>query len=191
MKEIPLTHGYAALVDDADYERVIAAGPWAAHIHRHTVYAKRCVRKPDGKRTKQMLHRFILGLTDPKVLVAHIDRNGRHCWRNNLRIATNSQNAANGRKYRNGVTSQYRGVCWHLKGHKWQAHIGLNGKTIHLGTYTDEIAAALAYDAAARKYFGEFASCVNFPPKKPVTGQPVPYKEVPRPAAKTFGGIQQ
>jgi hypothetical protein len=40
MKEIPLTKGYVALVDDADYDRVTAAGPWHAQVCEHTVYAQ-------------------------------------------------------------------------------------------------------------------------------------------------------
>ena len=80
MAKIPLTReGFFATVDDADYERVIAAGPWhlltSAHIGL-TVYAYRNSRKPDGSQTSQRLHRFILGLTDPKVFVDHINGRG-------------------------------------------------------------------------------------------------------------------
>jgi hypothetical protein len=44
---------------------------------------------------------------------------------------------------------------------KWRAQIMLNGRLIHLGYFTDPVEAAKAYDEAARKYHGEFAS-LNF-----------------------------
>ena len=39
MREIQLTQGYVALVDDADYNAVMAAGPWHAVKGRTTFYA--------------------------------------------------------------------------------------------------------------------------------------------------------
>jgi hypothetical protein len=45
---------------------------------------------------------------------------------------------------------------------RWRARIRVNGKRISLGLFKDEIEAAKAYDRAARKYHGEFAS-LNFP----------------------------
>jgi hypothetical protein len=38
MKEIPLTQGMVALLDDTDYERVVAAGKWRAVKERNTYY---------------------------------------------------------------------------------------------------------------------------------------------------------
>src|ERR1017187_2014879 len=56
MRHLKLTQGYYALVDDEDYERVVAAGPWHAGVRPKTVYAVH-TRLDQGK---LYLHRFIL-----------------------------------------------------------------------------------------------------------------------------------
>lgn len=167
MKEIQLTRGHVAFVNDEDYDRVIAAGPWRALVppRRYTTYAIRDIRKPDGRWTAQYLHRFILDVTDPKIEVDHRNHNGLDNQRSNIRECSRAQNAANRGKLRTGKSSRYRGVIWYKKSRKWCAKIKFNGKQIYLGYFSDETAAALAYDAAARKRFGEFVSC-NFSPKK-------------------------
>lgn len=158
MKEVPLSRGYAALVDDADHDRVIAAGPWFADITPTTVYAVRNMPKPDGKKTTQLLHRFILGMTDPKVKVDHRNRYGLDCRRENLRVGvTRSQNMANSRKPCNGKSSQFKGVHWNKQAQKWCARIKVNGRTLHLGYFTDELEAARTYDQRAREQWGEFS----------------------------------
>jgi hypothetical protein len=171
MKWIPLTRGYATLVDDADYERVIAAGPWHTHIQpkRDTVYARRTLaRNAEGKQPTQPLHRFILGVTDSKTKVDHRNRYGLDNRRNNLRITTNSQNGANANKSRRRSSSRFKGVSWHKRIGKWSAHIGIKYKLIHLGYFAEELDAARAYDAAARKHFGDFAKC-NLSTKKGIS----------------------
>ena len=160
MQTIQLTQGFVALVDDTDYERV-SAFRWSANKNRNTVYA---YRKDFGRTV--YLHRFICGVTDRKVKVDHRDRDGLNCQRRNLRVCSTGQNAMNSGKRSDGVSSQYKGVCWHERYGKFQAEIKLNGRSKYLGMFASELDAALAYDAAAREYFGEFALC-NFPPKKP------------------------
>jgi hypothetical protein len=159
MREIPLTRGYVAFVDDADYERVTAAGPWSAHIDRRkNVYARHTMQhNAEGKQPTLLMHRFILGITDSKVKVDHRNRYGLDNRRENLRLPTNSQNGANANKCRRGASSRFRGVSWHKRIGKWGAHIGVNRKLIHLGYFAEELDAARAYDAAAREHFGEFA----------------------------------
>lgn len=78
----------------------------------------------------------------------------------NLRDCTNAENCRNYRKP--GGSSLYRGVCWVKRDQKWSATISCapNGKK-SLGHYDSEIDAALAYDAAAKKLHGQFAT-LNF-----------------------------
>jgi hypothetical protein len=164
MQTIQLTKGFVALVDDADYAAV-SAHNWQADVKPKTVYAIRATRKEDGTKTTQYLHRFIMGVTDPKVQVDHEDHNGLNCQRWNLRPATNRQNVQNSRKPE-GASSQFKGVTWDKVKGKWRSRFVIAGRRRSLGYFTAETDAALAYDAAARQHFGEFACC-NFPPKMP------------------------
>jgi hypothetical protein len=74
----------------------------------------------------------------------------------NLRPATPAQNAKNMRK-REGTTSKYKGVSWHVKNGKWQAQIKVDNRNIYLGCHSNELDAHLAYCAAAAELHGEFA----------------------------------
>jgi hypothetical protein len=45
-------------------------------------------------------------------------------------------------------SSKYTGVCWCKQSNKWKASISINGKHIHLGSFTDEIEASEYYQSA-------------------------------------------
>ena len=96
-----------------------------------------------------------------ELLVDHRNNNGLDNRRDNLRLATSSQNNCNSRKRKN-TTSQFRGVCFCKAKGKWDANINLAGKRIWLGSFDSEIEAGKAYDEAAKKCHGEFAR-LNFP----------------------------
>lgn len=163
MKQIKLTQGYVALVDDADYERVNAF-KWRAHIVTRkdgsirNVYAICSLPRINRMRTQRM-HRFILGVTDSAVEVDHEDHAGLNNQRHNLRKATHAQNQHNTRP-RADNTSGYKGVHWHKGAEKWQARIAVDGKSKSLGLFIRKEDAKLAYDAAAIEYHGQFA-CTN------------------------------
>jgi predicted site-specific integrase-resolvase len=111
------------------------------------------------------LHRIILGLTDPELDVMHRNDDPLDCRRENLVVRTHSEKGAAARK-RDSVngqpcTSKFKGVSWDKSKGKWVAQIKRDGKR-HLGRYDDEIAAAEAYDEAARETWGEHAR-LNFP----------------------------
>jgi len=152
MREIPLTQGKAALVDDADYERVMAAGPWC-HSNGYAVKGHNGIS----------MHRFLSGLvTGDGKKVDHKNRNGLDNRRRNLRVCTDSQNQANRRRSRNN-NSGFKGVSFHRASGKYQAKIKVAGRMRWLGLFADPADAALAYNEAALKYHGEFARLNDIP----------------------------
>jgi hypothetical protein len=162
MKEIPLTQGKVALVDDSDYERVSVL-MWRAQWDGHNWYARhgKPRRGPVGL---VFMHRFILGLTSGDQDVDHINGNGLDNRRNNLRIATQKQNSRNRRIPITNRTG-FKGVQVNRYCKRTQmpylATIKVNGKRIWMGPFATAEEAAHAYDAKARELFGEFARC-NF-----------------------------
>lgn len=152
-KLIPLTKGLHAIVDDEDYEW-LAQWAWYA-LNGHNVYAARC-----AQRKAILMHRVLLQAPND-MLVDHINGNPLDNRRANLRLCTHAENMRNSAS-RTGA-SQFKGV-WKSRGKVWRACIKLHGKSIHLGSFTTEEAAALAYDEAAIRLHGQFAK-TNF--KKP------------------------
>jgi hypothetical protein len=96
-------------------------------------------------------------------IVDHRDRNGLNNTKQNLRLATRSQNNCN-TMHRRG-SSKYRGVSREKETGKWKCKICFNGICIYLGLFEAEEDAARAYDKAAKELHGEFAS-LNFPAEK-------------------------
>jgi hypothetical protein len=162
MKEVKLTQGYVALVDDEDYARV-SQYKWHAHILRKrdgsvlVVYARGYL--PGNSRQRLYLHRVILGIKDSKIRVDHRDHNGLNCRRYNIRDSQGSNNKNTRIRLTN--TSGFKGVSWSKDKEKWTVRLKVDGHYKFFGYFTDPLEAACAYDMAAVKYFGEFAHC-NF-----------------------------
>lgn len=161
--QIPLSQGYTALISQEDAD--LALLKWSVAIRNRLAYSQRNIWA--GKtRTVAFMHRVIiarmLGRDLASIeLVDHINGNGCDNRRENLRLATKSQNLSNQGKQQHN-TSGFKGVTWHNQRHKWIAQIGSNGKHMYLGVYLTKEEAARAYDIAALKYHGEFAK-LNFP----------------------------
>lgn len=163
MRRIKLTKGYFALVDNEDYERVMAAGPWHAFVGRKhgkiiNVYAVHSKRE-DGQSVTYRMHRFIKRVYTPLIEIDHKDHNGLNNQKHNLRRATGTQNKRNVRRYSSN-TSGYKGVSAHRNlsmSVQWKAQVRCDGIVHYLGLFPTAKQAALAYDAKARELFGAFA----------------------------------
>ena len=155
---VPLTKGYVALVDEADYPKVTGKS-WSARVclkadgSLRTVYAFR-TQWIDGRRRNVGLHHVVAGVP-PGTLLDHADGDGLNNRRGNVRAATPSQNAQNcARSVRN--TSGVKGVYWSMGAGKWHARIKVSGRDHSLGLFRCITAAAVAYAKASRDMHREF-----------------------------------
>jgi hypothetical protein len=164
VKEIKLTQGKLALVDDEDYE-YLNQWKWYAHWmpSSKTYYAQRGVhlnKKIGGKwKTKRIkMHREIIGRIleengefellkkfkeNPGEYPAdHINGDGLYNLRSNLRIVSargNAQNKHNPRR------SSYPGVSRDDRINQWIARITVNNKMKNLGGFKYELDAYCCY----------------------------------------------
>ena len=154
MKKIKLTKNKIALVDNEDYES-LNKYKWYASEVKGVFYAKRNVLRSNKGQETILMHRVVLP-SPIELDVDHIDNNGLNNQKSNLRVCTRSQNIMNS-SLSNKNKSGYKGVSWHKGNNRYMSYIKLEYKQIHLGSFSDPIDAALAYDVAAIKYHGEFA----------------------------------
>lgn len=167
MRELLLTKGYVALVDDEDYDYV---NQWKWHF---TSYMGACRNVPlphptsrNHRQTTISLHRTIMNT--PKDMVCdHINGNRLDNRKSNLRNCSQSENMKN-RKINVNNTSGYKGVLWESRKKYWYATIQSNRKRVYLGGgFQSPKDAALLYDKHAKLLHGEFAK-LNFPETKEI-----------------------
>jgi hypothetical protein len=141
MKQIPLTQGKFALVDDDTY---LAIGhlKWYAHFEHNTWYALRNFRKGTGKQAKIRLHHIVMGFPLNNMEIDHKDGNGLNNQRDNLRLVTHRKNQQNTHNHRNGKLA---GAHYFKPDKIWRARIYINGKLTVLGYFKTEQEAHKAY----------------------------------------------
>jgi len=150
MKEIPLTQGQVALIDDKDYE-LVSQYSWYTVYNWHTLsfYARTTIRLESGKQYSLQMARLILGLEKgDKRQGDHINHDTLDNQRSNLHIVTYRQNMSN---LERECTSKYPGVFWGNRDCIWNAAIRVNGKIVRLGRYIDELDAANVYQNELKK----------------------------------------
>lgn len=154
---IPLTKGYSAIVDIVDAD--LADLKW--HVSTRNNYATRSTGGR-SKRRNEWLHRIILERKLNRKLTVieypdHINGNGLDNRRQNLRVASMSQNNRNTPLSKSN-TSGYKGVIRSKsKRSPWQANITYKNKRIYIGNFASAESAYEAYKQKAKELFGDFA----------------------------------
>lgn len=138
MKQIPLSRGRFALVDDKDYE-MLNQYNWCVNNAPNTFYAK---RRAKGNPQQTILMHKVLLVAPPGFEIDHIDGNGLNNQRSNLRVVTHRENLHNHHRKK---TSRFVGVSWSKSNNNWQAQIHKNSIATHLGNFKTEEEAHEAY----------------------------------------------
>jgi hypothetical protein len=154
MKEIALTQGKVAIVDDEDFE-ALCVHKWHANRDECRTYAARTIRRPENKWVTEQMHVIVLArkLGRPiaeRMQCDHDNGDGLDNRRENLLEVTKAQNIRNRHHRPENTSSRFLGVSWHKREGKWQARIMIDGTNLHLGYHDTELAAALAREACIK-----------------------------------------
>ena len=154
MLKVPLTHGFVAIIDEAD-SAVLGPRKWHAHrVSPTLIYARRNGDKKAGEKTWVYLHRAVLGVVDGRK-VDHEDGDGLNCRRDNLTAGTQKQNMANvSGPARSNLTSPFLGVSYSKRDRRWVAYIHTGERKKHLGSFLTVEAANTARLSAERELRG-------------------------------------
>ena len=158
MKKIPLYNSTKiTVVDDNDF-LLLSHHNWQLMSSHNTFYARAFI----GNQVI-LMHQLICPSPSKQYTPHHIDGDGLNNQRSNLSLATRAQQEGAKDKCFKTCSSQFKGVSW-IKSRKcWRAYIRAKGIQLNLGYFDSEINAALAYNNAATKYFGEFAKLNDLP----------------------------
>ena len=153
-----------AIIDAADLPRIAGMRwHWVNSYGGGDGEAVRCGPADE----QQPFRRVVLALEGPEWKVIHVNGNPLDCRRENVILRTINDVIHSQRKRRmthfgRPPTSRFKGVCWDKRQERWTAHIQNDGIGRRLGSFHDEVAAAEAYDEAAKELFGEHG-WLNFP----------------------------
>lgn len=143
MKQIKLTQGKFAIVDDEDFEW-LNQWKWCFDSNGYAVRHEQKNEYGFNSRRMIKMHKFILN-PSLGMMTDHINRNRLDNRKINLRMADNHLNQRNSKlsiKNRSG----FKGVYWDKKYKRWCARITFFGKKIFGGGFLNIIDAHKAYE---------------------------------------------
>ena len=149
MKEIPLSQGQTALVDDADYP-LLSEFKWCYRSERNGKqgYAVRH-SKVYGRDRLVYLHRQLMQAPPGfEVVFANYDR--LDCRRENLKVVSKEE-ARRHHHVRSDSKSGVKGVRYNPESDSWSAYVYRSGHCYHVGTYYTQEQAVVAYESELKK----------------------------------------
>ena len=142
-------------IDSEDYQRVCQ---YTWRIRRRDDSKKlsilTSIRTEDGVKNVS-LGKFLMKPRNGKMVYTRRFLTGFDYRKENLIVCSLQERQTMIPKQRKDTTSKYRGVSYSKTSKRWRAGITVKGESINLGDYKLENSAALAYNLAAKKYFGE------------------------------------
>lgn len=157
MKTINLSRGLVTIVDDDDYDYLMQWN-WHASASSGGVFYAKANTTIEGVRKQIIMSRVIMK-TPPSLECDHINHDTLDNRKSNLRNCSRLENRRNGKARK--ASTKYLGVYRRKENGKFITTISINGRSKEIGRFHHDWAAALAYDLAAYKYYGEFAN-LNF-----------------------------
>jgi len=134
--------------DECDHDLVMSVR-W--HVRAADGYAYGRIRERNI-----LLHRLLMGVTNPIIHVDHINGNPLDNRRENLRLCNRIDNAKNRRVSKTNKCG-YKGVHKKIRTNHFVASITSNNKRVFLGSSLSADECARIYNYAARELHGEFA----------------------------------
>ncbi len=156
VKKIELSNSGYALVDDEDFE-FLNQWVWRQE-YGYVVRTTTLGVKHGNKKKKIRMHRQIMDFPEGKE-VDHINRIRHDNRKENLRVCTHAENSKNLVKNKNlTTTSKYKGVSVKTGRNNWTVRIGVDGDVLQVGSFSNEEAAANAYNYYMKTLHGEYGN---------------------------------
>ncbi len=154
MKQIPLTQGKFAIVDDEDFEFLNRLDWYYESAGQRNI--TEVAQRNFGRHTVPM--HFLLIHQKKEGLIRHINGKGLDNRKENLEIISSSISQQSKRKAEDKL-SIYKGVSFQKvnSGKNWKAEITKNKVRYGLGKFATEAEAGQAYNKKAIELYGEFA----------------------------------